>query len=176
MSRRLKRMVDRTLVYYVIIGILNFIVCTAIMFLLFNFCGVGERIAPLFNYGLGSLIWYLACRFVIFRGKQNTWQQIVRFLAEVVACYLICYYLVAPLLSKALLRYERVRRLFSFGGSRETMIRGNCELTIGTLAYAVLNYFGQRYFVFSGRYEFHRKRRLAAAEDPHGDMAEAEEE
>lgn len=175
MNRRLKRMVDRTLVYYVIIGILNFIVCTALMFLLFNDCGVSERIAPLFNYGLGSLIWYLACRFIIFRGKQSTWQQLVRFLVEVIICYVICYYLVAPLLSKALLRHERVRWLFSFGGDSDVMIRGNCELTIGTLAYAILNYFGQRYFVFSGRYEFHRKRRMAA-KDPIGETGEAEED
>ena len=176
MSRRLKRMVDRTLVYYVIIGFLNFIVCTALMFLLFNVCGFSDHVAPLFNYGLGSLIWYLACRYILFRGRESTWQQIVRFLAEVLVCYLVSYYVAAPLLSKVLLRYHRVRRLFSFGGDSTEMIRGNCEMTVGVVVYAILNYFGQRYFVFSGRYEIHRKRRAPAAEDPLEEADEAEEE
>ena len=56
MKEKFKHMVDRTLVYYVIIGILNFIVCTAIMFLLFNICGFSDHVAALFNYGLGSAI------------------------------------------------------------------------------------------------------------------------
>ncbi len=165
-KERLKRMVDRTLVYYVIIGILNFILCTAIMFLLFNVYGFSDHVAPLFNYGLGSLIWYLACRYILFRNKPRSWQQIVRFLLEVIVCYLISYYIVAPLLSRVLLPNPRVRRFFSFGGEEEDMIRGNCEMTIGTAAYAILNYFGQRYFVFSGRYELHRKRRLRDGGSP----------
>ena len=57
MKEKFKHMVDRTLVYYVIIGILNFIICTAIMFLLFNVCGFSDHVAPLFNCGLGSVIW-----------------------------------------------------------------------------------------------------------------------
>lgn len=153
MNERLKRMVDRTLIYYVIIGILNLIVCTAIMFLLFNVCGFSDHIAPLFNYGLGSVIWFLACRYILFRGKQNSWKQILRFIAEVIVCYLISYYVIAPLLAKVLLPIPQVRHFFSFGGEEEEMIRGNCEMSIGAAAYAILNYFGQRYFVFSKRFE-----------------------
>jgi len=164
MNDKIKRMVDRTLVYYLIIGILNFIVCTALMFLLFNVCGFSDHVAPLFNYGLGSLFWYLAGRYVLFRGQQSTWQQIVRFLAEVVVCYLISYYIVAPLLADVLLPLPRIRALFSFGGEEEEMIRGNCEMTIGVIAYAILNYFGQRYFVFSSRFEHHKKERPSVEE------------
>jgi len=153
MNKRLKRMVDRTLVYYVIIGVLNFILCTAIMFLLFNICGFSDHIAPLFNYVLGSVIWYLSCRYILFPGKQSSGKQIVRFLAEVIVVYLISYYIVAPLLSRVLLPIPKVRAFFSFGGEEEAMIRGNCEMSIGAAAYAILNYFGQRYFVFSKRYE-----------------------
>ena len=35
---KIKKLVDRTLVLYLIIGVLNFIVCTALMFFLFNLC------------------------------------------------------------------------------------------------------------------------------------------
>ena len=175
MSHRLKRMVDRTLIYYVIVGVTNFIVCTGIMFLLFNVCGFSDHVAPLFNYGLGSLFWFLAGRYILFRGRQSTWQQIGKFVLEVIVCYLISYYVVAPLLARVLLPIPRVRKAFSFGGEEEEMVRGNCEMTIGAISYAIFNYFGQRYFVFSGRYELRRKDRYALEEEA-AEKADAPEE
>ena len=154
---KIKKMVDRVLLYYVIVGVLNFILCTGIMFLLFNLCGFSEHIAPIVNYALGSLIWYLACRYILFRGQEITWQSVLRFIFEVIVCYLIAYYVAAPLLSGWLLKYDGVRQTFDFGGADK--ITGNCEMTIGATVYAILNYFGQRYFVFSARFEYHRKQR-----------------
>ena len=164
MNKRLRRMVDRTLVYYVIIGVLNFILCTAIMFLLFNVCGFSDHIAPLFNYVLGSLIWYLACRYILFPAKQSSWKQIVRFVAEVLVVYVVSYYVIAPLLSRVLLPNPKVRAFFSFGGEEADMVKGNCEMTIGAAAYAILNYFGQRYYVFSKRYEIRELAEQSAIE------------
>ena len=155
--KKLNRIVDRTMVYYLIIGILNFIVCTGIMFLLFNLCGLSEHLAPLVNYGLGSVIWYLSCKYLLFRGHASTWQQLLRFVIEVLACDAVSYYIAAPLLSDVLLRSGSVRDFFSFGGTEAEMIEGNCEMTVGAIFYAILNYFGQRYFVFSDRFEHHRK-------------------
>lgn len=157
MSGKIKKVVDRTLVYYLIVGVLNFLICTGLMFLLFNVCGFSDHVAPLFNYGLGSLIWYLACRYLLFPGQGSTWQQILRFLAEVIVCYAISYYIVAPLLSDVLLKSRSVKDFFSFGGCEMDMIEGNCQMTIGAIAYAIINYFGQRYFVFTQRFEHHRK-------------------
>ncbi len=154
---RIKKLIDRTLAVYLVIGILNFIVCTALMFFLFNVCGFSEHIAPLVNYGLGSLIWYLACRYVLFPTHPTTLRQLFRFVVEVVVCYLLSYYVAAPLLSGAFLRTPKVREFFSFGGNSQEMISGNCEMTIGAVIYALLNYFGQRYFVFSDRFDHIRK-------------------
>ena len=47
-------------------------------------------------------------------------------------------------------------RFFSFGGTEN--IRGNCEMSVGSLSYALLNYFGQRYFVFSDRFAARKDR------------------
>lgn len=154
---KIKKLIDRTLVLYLIIGALNFVVCTALMFFLFNVCGFSEHIAPLVNYGLGSLIWYLSCRYVLFPAHPTTLRQLVRFIIDVVVCYLLSYYVAAPLLSDALLRSQSVREFFSFGGDTADMISGNCEMTVGAIAYALLNYFGQRYFVFSDRFDHARK-------------------
>ena len=154
---KIKKLVDRTLVLYLIIGVLNFLVCTALMFFLFNVCGFSEHIAPLVNYGLGSLIWYLACRYVLFPTQRTTLRQLVRFALDVLVCYLLSYYIIAPLLSNVLLRSQGVRAFFSFGGDTADMISGNCQMTVGAFSYALLNYFGQRYFVFNDRFDHARK-------------------
>ncbi len=154
---KIKAMVDRTLLNYLIIGVLNFIFCTAIMFVLFNMCGFSEHIAPIVNYVLGSIIWYVSCNYILFRENRTTWQGAIRFILEVLACYLVAYYVVAQPISNWLLKHETVREFFDFGGVDK--IEGNCEMTVGAIVYAILNYFGQRYFVFSVRFEYHRKQR-----------------
>lgn len=151
----MKRFIDRTLIEYLIVGILNFILCTGIMFLLFNLWGVSTHLAPLVNYGLGSVIWYLSCKFIVFRERQSTGQQLLRFVAEVLICYLVSYYVIARPCAALLVRSEWVSELFAFGGAEK--VRGNCGMTVGSFSYAILNYFGQRYFVFNCRFEHHHK-------------------
>lgn len=154
--KKIRKMFDRTLILYLIIGVSNFIICTGLMFLLYNVAGFSEHTAPIVNYGLGSLIWYLACRFILFPGSKTTPRQLLRFLIDIVVCYLLSYYVVAPLCGHLVLKSKRMTRLFSFGGAEN--IKGNCEMSIGAIAYALLNYFGQRYYVFSNRMEYHRKK------------------
>lgn len=152
--RRIKRVVDRTFVIYLMVGISNFIFCTALMFFLFNVGGVNEHVAPLINYGLGSIIWFLGCKYVIFPGLRSGLQQYLRFAVEVLICYGISYYLLAPLAARFLLSHEEIYSFFTFGGGAK--VTANCEMAAGSLIYALLNYFGQRYFVFTDRFEYHK--------------------
>ena len=156
--RTVRKFVDRTLLLYVIVGVANFVICTSIMFLLFNLCGVSEHVAPIVNYGMGSLIWFLACRFILFKGHPTTLKRVVLFAAEVLACYLLSYYVIAPAAAKLLLKWDFASWVFRFGGADK--MQANCEMGIGALAYALINYFGQRYIVFSDRFE--NKARKAA--------------
>ena len=148
-------MVDRAFVLYLIVGVLNFIFCTSLMFFLFNVCGVSEHVAPIVNYGLGSLIWYLGCKFIVFPGHCTTLQLVIRFAAEVVVCYGLSYYVVAGPVARWALQHESIYDFFTFGGGAK--VTANCEMAIGALAYALINYFGQRFFVFTERFEYHKK-------------------
>ncbi len=151
---RIRKMVDRTFMIYVVVGVSNFIFCTSLMFFLFNVCGVNEHVAPLVNYGLGSLIWFLGCKYLIFPGVRSGVQQAIRFGIEVLICYAISYYLIAPFTADFLLEHEEIYEWFTFGGGAK--VTANCEMAVGVLAYALLNYFGQRYFVFTDRFEYHK--------------------
>lgn len=153
--RTVRKFVDRTLIHYVIVGVANFLICTSIMFLLFNLCGVSEHVAPIVNYGMGSLIWFLACRFILFKGHPTTLKRVLLFAVEVLVCYLLSYYVIAPLTAKLLLKWDFASWLFRFGGADK--LQANCEMGIGALAYALINYFGQRYIVFSDRFESRAK-------------------
>ena len=46
---KLKKMIDKTLALYLLVGVLNFIVCTGIMFLLYNVDYVSKHFAPILN-------------------------------------------------------------------------------------------------------------------------------
>ena len=89
-------MIDKTLALYLLVGVLNFIVCTGIMFLLYNVADVSKHFAPIVNYGLGSLIWYLSCNYLLFPGHKTTSKQLLRFVLDIVVCYLLSYYLIGP--------------------------------------------------------------------------------
>lgn len=151
-----EKMIDKTLALYLLVGVLNFIVCTGIMFLLYNVADVSKHFAPIVNYGLGSIIWYLSCNYLLFPGHKTTSKQLLCFVLDIVVCYLLSYYLIGPYISRLLLRSHSVTRFFSFGGTEN--IRGNCEMSVGSLSYALLNYFGQRYFVFSDRFAARKDR------------------
>ncbi|MDR0889677.1 MAG: GtrA family protein [Oscillospiraceae bacterium] len=148
---KIQKVVDRSLVVYLIVGVLNFIVCTALMFLLYNLANVSDHVAPVVNYGLGSLIWFISCKYWIFPGHKTSMQMLLRFTVEVLLCYLLTYYLAAPFLTQLALKSEGVRRFFDFGGADG--IEANCKMSIGALLYALINYFGQRYYVFSDRFD-----------------------
>ena len=157
---KLKKMIDKTLALYLLVGVLNFIDCTGIMFLLYNVADVSKHFAPIVNYGLGSIIWYLSCNYLLFPGHKTTSKQLLCFVLDIVVCYLLSYYLIGPYVSRLLLRSHSVTRFFSFGGTEN--IRGNCEMSVGSLSYALLNYFGQRYFVFSDRFAARKDRNTEA--------------
>jgi len=81
---KLKKMIDKTLALYLLVGVLNFIVCTGIMFLLYNVADVSKHFAPIVNYGLGSIIWYLSCNYLLFPGHKTTSKQLLCFVLDVV--------------------------------------------------------------------------------------------
>ena len=93
---KLKKMIDKTLALYLLVGVLNFIVCTGIMFLLYNVADVSKHFAPIVNYGLGSIIWYLSCNYLLFPGHKTTSKQLLCFVLDIVVCYLLSYYLIGP--------------------------------------------------------------------------------
>ena len=154
--RTVRRILDRALLLYLVVGILNYIFCTALMFFLYNVAEVNEHVAPLVNYGLGSVISYLGCKYFVFPWMRSGWQLYLRYALEILVCYGISYYLLAPPVARYLLEHPEIYDFFGFGGGDKLI--SNCEMAVCSLIFAVLNYFGQRYFVFTRRFEYRAHR------------------
>ena len=68
----MKKLIDRTTVRYVEIGVLNMLFCTAIMYLLYNLTRLSSWACAFINHALGGVISYSCNRRFVFREKKRS--------------------------------------------------------------------------------------------------------
>lgn len=122
-------------VRFIIIGIINTIVGTAIMFGLYNLAGCSYWLSSAANYIFASILSYVLNRKYTFRYSGKTVGSFVRFAANIAVCYIIAYGAAKPFISY----------LFEDASVR---LQENTAMLTGMVIFTVLNYTGQRFFVF----------------------------
>lgn len=131
-----KRVLDKTLFKFVIVGIINTLLGMAIMFGLYNLAGVPYWISTAANYVIVSFLsFYLNKRFT-FRHEGNVIQSGLRFALNIGVCYLLAYGAAKPWAMLML-------------GGQELRFQENIAMLVGMCLFTLLNYLGQRLFVFS---------------------------
>ena len=123
---------------FVIVGIINTVVGTAIMFCLYNLCGCSYWVSSAANYILASILSYVLNRKFTFRFSGSTVKSSVRFAVNIASCYLIAYGAAKPLASYCLSHLS-------------ITAQENIAMIIGMVIFTGLNYLGQKYFVFGER-------------------------
>lgn len=144
----LKKLFDKTLWKFILVGVINTLFGTAVMFLLYNiflhdfshtFFGKvtvdGYWISSAANYILGSILSYFLNKYFTFQYKKRSFKIIVKFVINILICYLVAYGIAKPL----------VRLVLS--GSGKT-IQDNVSMLVGLVLFTGLNYLGQRFFAF----------------------------
>lgn len=131
----IKKIVDITALKFVLVGVVNTLVGTGVMFLLYNVFHTGYWIASASNYIVGSIVSYFLNKYFTFQNRERSWQQIVKFIVNISLCYLIAYGLARPLARWVLQGFS-------------TAIQENIAMLVGMGLFIVLNYFGQRFLVF----------------------------
>ena len=126
---------DNKLFKFIIVGIINTIVGTAIMFGLYNLAGCSYWLSSAANYIFVSILSYVLNRKYTFRYSGKTVGSFVRFAANIAVCYLIAYGAAKPFISY----------LFEDASVR---LQENTAMLTGMVIFTVLNYTGQRFFVF----------------------------
>lgn len=125
---------------FVIVGIINTIFGTLIMFLLYNLAGFGYWGSSAASYILASILSFFLNKRYTFKNKESVIKTAARFAANIAVCYLLAYSvskpLVAMILSNTSLSQSIVEQL---------------SMLFGMVLFTLLNYIGQRFFAFRER-------------------------
>ena len=127
--------IDHTLHRFIIVGIINTLFGSFIMFSLYNVFGVGYWLSSSMNYILASILSFFLNKYYTFTVRHWSVFMVLSFIINISVCYLIAYSLARPI----------IYRLLSESTPR---IRDNIALFVGMCLYTGLNYLGQRYVVF----------------------------
>lgn len=135
MLDKVKKIFDLTFWKFILVGIANTLFGTAIMFLFYNLLHFNYWISSASNYIFGSILSYFLNKNFTFQNKERSWQVVFRFVINISICYAIAYGIAKPL----------VRMLLS---GQSVKIQDNGAMLVGMVLFVVINYLGQRLFVF----------------------------
>lgn len=131
----LKQNLDKTTGKFLLVGVVNTLFGSGIMFLSYNLLHFSYWVSSALNYILGSILSYFLNKFFTFRSNVKGGGELVRFVLNIALCYLLAYGIAKPLVAAIL------------AGARPA-IQDNGAMIVGMCLFVALNYFGQRYFVF----------------------------
>ena len=133
--KKLCSLIDAKLLRFLIVGVINTLVGTAIMFGLYNLAGAGYWLASAANYVLTSILSFFLNKYFTFQNRERSWSQVLRFVVNIAACYLLAYGIAKPLCLRLL-------------AGASDKVRDNVSLFVGMVLFTGLYYIGQRLFAF----------------------------
>lgn len=92
----------RQFIKFGMVGILNTIVGTAVMFFAYNVLHFGYWLSSALNYIIGSILSYILNKRFTFESKKKSKKEIVRFVVNISVCYLLAYRAAEPFAGKML--------------------------------------------------------------------------
>ena len=126
---------DNTFMKFVIVGVVNTIVGTTIMFVFYNVFNLSYWVSSASNYFFGSICSYILNKHFTFKNKERGWKPLLRFTFNILACYLLAYGIAKPVMQWMLSDYS-------------ITIQENVSMALGMCLFVVFNYLGQRFFAF----------------------------
>lgn len=133
--KKILKFFDITTIKFVIVGVVNTLVGTGLMFVLYNMFSVNYWISSASNYVVGSIVSYFLNKHFTFQNREKSLRQIVLFVLNITVCYLLAYGCAKPAVS------------FAFEGAGEK-VQENIAMFVGMAGFVILNYLGQRLVVF----------------------------
>ena len=119
--KRLRTLFDAKLWKFLLVGVINTLVGTGIMFGLYNLANSSYWVSSAANYVLTSILSFFLNKHFTFQSRARGAGQVERFAANIAVCYLIAYGIAKPLCLR---------------------------LLVGMVLFTGLNYLGQRFFAF----------------------------
>ena len=127
-------------VKFLAVGVINTIVGYGVMFGTYNLLGWDYWLASAANYVVGSVCSFFLNKYFTFQAKSFSAGEVVRFVFCILLCYLVGYGVARPC----------VRLVFQ---SASATLQDNLAMLGGSGVFTVLNFFGQKLFVFQKKKE-----------------------
>jgi len=133
--KQIFRLLDGKLIKFIIVGCINTLVGSLIMFGLYNVFGWSYWSSSAANYILTSILSFFLNKYFTFESRDWSWSQVLRFAVNILTCYLLAYGIAKPL----------VWHVLAGMGER---IQTNAAMFTGMVFFAGFNYLGHRLFTF----------------------------
>lgn len=127
--------IDGTFIRFAMVGVVNTIFGTLIMLLLYNVFHLNYWISSASNYIFGSILSYFLNKRFTFRNDEKSFAVIIRFAVNISLCYLLAYGIAKPAAQVIL-------------SGQTVAVQENGAMLAGMVLFVVVNYFGQKLFVF----------------------------
>lgn len=129
------KLLRSSFVKFLLVGVINTAVGTAVMFLLYNLAEVPYWPSVCANYLCGGIVSYFLNKYFTFQNTERSLAQAGRFVVTVAVCMVVAYGIAKPAVRLALADYG-------------PKVQENVAMVVGMGLYTLLNYFGQRFFAF----------------------------
>ena len=120
---------------FILVGIINTIVGSAIMFSLYNIAHCSYWFSSASNYILTSILSFFLNKYFTFESKEWSWGQVLKFAINIAVCYLLAFGIAKPL----------IFRLLSGQNAR---LQTNIAMLTGMVLFTTFHYLGQSLFAF----------------------------
>ena len=134
---QIRQLLNKEILTFLVVGVVNTLFGTAIMFVLYNVFGCSYWVSSFCDYFFGSILSYFLNKHFTFHYQGTDWRSIVKFALNIVECYLIAYSLALPL----------TRHVLQDMHFSKTIVE-NIAMLVGTVLFMVINYIGQKFFAF----------------------------
>ncbi|MBQ9260866.1 MAG: GtrA family protein [Prevotella sp.] len=127
-----------TFIKFVMVGIINTIVGSTIMFVFYNVFHLNYWVSSASNYFFGSICSYILNKRFTFQYQEKGWASLFRFTINIITCYLLAYGIAKPVMQWILSDFEKT-------------IQENVSMLLGMCLFVVFNFLGQRFFAFKNK-------------------------
>ena len=123
----MKKLIDKTLFKFILVGIVNTLFGTAVMFAFYNILHLNYWMSSMANYLFGSILSYFLNKTFTFKNTETGIKPVIRFVINIVVCYTLAYGIAKPI----------VRIILS---SLSKTVVENCAMLVGTVLFLTFNY------------------------------------
>jgi putative flippase GtrA len=134
------KLIDKKFFRFMIVGTINTVTGSAIMFILYNAVRLNYWFSSACNYVITSIISFFLNKYFTFAVKEWSLFMVAAFIVNIVCCYGIAYGIAKPVMQYAL-------------QSQSIKIQENGALLAGMCLFTLMNYTGQRFIVFNRQKE-----------------------